>query len=388
MAAVPAFAQAKGSAPLPKSSYVPNEILVMAHKGAVADECTSAVREADGTVVKTITNGRMTAYLVRVPEGKMQQTMTKLSKNKEHFDAVQANMRLYKNSNDPLFSQQYQLPQMNVPQAWLFKGDAKGVRIGVIDTGVNGAQADLAGRVDAGANIITGGHGNVDLGSNGFFHGTFVSTCAAAATNNYTLGASPAYRALIVPADVFNGASFTSDADLLNAVFYMESRGVRLINMSINAPVPFTLANQSAHPVLFAGFVDFYNGGGLLFNSAGNDGMFDSSARTPYLIVISAIDSTEALASFSTYGNPLWFTAAGVNVVSSDVNSKPLIASGTSFSCPLACSVAAQIWGNRPYLTNSQVLQIMVNTAVQPPSYSATKFGYGIPNSGAAVLAH
>lgn len=390
-AAAPSLAQSKGhavGATMPPSAYVPNEILVMAHKGADKDECTEAVRAVDGTVVKTISNGRLTAYLVRVPDGKMQDAMQKLAKNKEHFDSVQANMRLHRNSNDPLFSQQYQLPQMNVPQSWLLKGDGKGIAIGVIDSGVNGAQNDLAGRVDTGINIITNGPGNVDLGSNGFFHGTFVSTCAAAGTNNFTLGAAPAYRSTIIPVDAFNGTPSTTDADLLNSLFYLEGRHVRLINMSLNADVPFTLANSAAHPVLFAAFVDYHNAGGLIFNSAGNDGQFDCSPRTPNLIVISAIDSNQVLANFSTRGFPLWFTAAGVNVVSSDNNSQPLTASGTSFSCPLACSVAAQIWARRPFLTNDQVLQIMVNTAIQPPNYSINKFGYGIPNAGAALLAH
>lgn len=176
-AATPALAQSKGAVvggTIPASAYVPNEILVMAHQGADKDECSQALRDADGTIVKTISNGRITAYLIRVPDGKMQDTMKKLSKNKEHFDAVQVNMRAKSNSNDPLFSQQYQLPQMNVPTSWNLKGDGKGVSIGVIDTGVNGVQNDLVGRVDRGINIITNGAGNVDLGSNGFYHGTFV----------------------------------------------------------------------------------------------------------------------------------------------------------------------------------------------------------------------
>lgn len=384
----PALAQNKGhAASVTPVDTEPNQILVMAHKGADKDECTDAVREANGTIIKTITNGRITAYLIETPAGKQQDAMSKLAKNKEHFDAVQYNHRLHANfvANDPLYPQQYGLGQLNVPAAWNFKADGRGVTIGVIDSGVNGAQKDLAGRVDRGINIVTGGPGNIDLGSNGFFHGTFVSTCAAAATGNFSLGASPAYRAFIIPVDAFNGTTSTNDARLLDSIFYLEGRGVRLINMSLNAPVPNTLANQAVHPVLFQGFIDFYNGGGLIFNSAGNDGQFDASARTPYLIVISAINANQGLTGFSTYGNPLWFTAAGQNVVSSDVNSQPLTANGTSFSCPLACGVAAQLWGRYPFLTNAQVLNRLANTATQPPGYTPLFFGYGIPNSGAAL---
>ncbi|MBS1955940.1 MAG: S8 family serine peptidase [Cyanobacteria bacterium SZAS-4] len=384
----PAFAQSQAHPAVAKPmDVVPNQILIMAHKGADKDECNDAVHQVNGTIVKTMTNGRITAYLVEVPEGKQKEAMTKLGKDKAHFDAVQLNHRVYANfnANDPLFPQQYGIGQMNVPAAWNFKADGKGVTIGVIDTGVNGAQTDLAGRVDHGINIITDGPGDVDLGSNGFFHGTFVSTVAAASTNNFSLGAGPAYRSLIIPVDAFNGQSSTSDANILNSIFYLESRGCRLINLSVNANVPFTFANQAVHPVLFQSFIDFYNGGGLLFNSAGNDGQFDNSPRTPYLIVISACNANQGLANFSTRGKPLWFTAAGKNVVSSDVNSQPLTADGTSFSCPYSCSVAAQIWSRNPFLTNAQVLTRMANTATQPPNYTSNKFGFGIPNAGAAV---
>jgi len=389
--AAPAFAQSKYQPPaVNTASSVADQILVMAHKGADKDECTDAVREANGTIIKTITNGRLTAYLIQVPAGKQQETMTKLAKNKAHFDSVQPNHRRRARftANDPLYPQQYGIPQMNVPAAWNLKADGKGVTVGVIDTGVQGNQADLVGRVDHGFNTVTGGNGDVDLGSEGFFHGTFVSTCSMASTNNFILGAGPAYRAYIIPVDVFNGRDFTLDSDILDAIFYLESRGVRLINMSINSDVPNTFANQNVNPTLFAAFVDFYNGGGLLFNSAGNDGQFDNSPRTPYLIVISAINANEKLTNFSTRGKPLWFTAAGKNIVSSDVDSTVFIADGTSFSSPLACSVAAQIWSRNPGLTNAQVLDKMVNTAVKPPNYTMNKFGFGIPNAGAAVSGH
>jgi subtilisin family serine protease len=72
--------------------------------------------------------------------------------------------------------------------------------------------------------------------------------------------------------------------------------------------------------------------------------------------------------------------------VSGDGYNQLTTASGTSFASPLAMSVAAQIWGLRPNLTNAQVLSIMQSTATQPAGYTQAKFGYGIVNSGAAVL--
>lgn len=278
---------------------------------------------------------------------------------------------------------------MNVPTGWANGGSGQGVTVGVIDSGVIGSEIDLAGKVDTGFNERKGsGPGNTDQtpGANAFYHGTFVSTCSMGNTNNGILGASPAYLANIIPVNVFDNQSSTTDADVINALFYLEGRGVKLVNLSVNANVPYTFANSSIHPALTTALADFYNNhNGLLFNAAGNDGQNDRSARTNNLIVISSVTSASTLSSFSTYGSPVWFAAPGSNIVSGDGTNKLSTASGTSFASPLAMSVAAQIWGLRPNLTNAQVLSIMQSTATKPAGYTQAKFGYGIVNSGAAV---
>jgi subtilisin family serine protease len=278
---------------------------------------------------------------------------------------------------------------MNVPQGWANGGSGQGVTVGVIDTGVIGSELDLLGKVDTGFNERKGsGPGNTDQtpGTNPFYHGTFVSTTSMGLTNNGKLGASPAYMANIIPVNVFDNKTTTTDADIVNALFYLEGRNVKLINLSVNGSVPYTFANSTYHPALTSALADFYtNHNGLLFNAAGNDGMRDNSPRTNNLIVVSAVTSSSTLASFSTYGSPVWFAAPGVNIVSGDGSNSLSTASGTSFASPLAMSVAAQIWGLRPNLTNAQVLNIIQTTATQPAGYTQAKFGYGIVNSGAAV---
>ncbi len=390
-------------------SYAPNQLLVLAHNGADQDEVTDALKAADGTILKTLSNGRLKCYLIQVSPGKLDQSIKKLSKDKQHFDTVSVNAvttRLAKGggsqgaANDPGFTQQYHLGLMNVPTAWSEGGNGRGVTIGVIDGGVQGTNADLFGRVDPGLNIITGGHGNVDTVGG---HGTFCATLAAATTNNARLGASPAMNAYIIPVDVFNGSAVTYDDQILAALFYLESRHVKLINLSINAPPPNTYASGAlggVHAVAFAAFTDFFRSGGLLFNGAGNSGTglpptfalpgFDSSPRTTSLIVVSAINANRNLADFSTYGNPVWFTAPGASVGSSYENETFAFGSGTSFSTPLALSVAAEIWGRNPGLTNQQVLDRMVSTTSQSgfnPAFSSQLYGFGVPDAGAA-LAH
>ncbi len=280
---------------------------------------------------------------------------------------------------------------MNVSSGWSQGGSGAGVKIGFIDSGVIGTETDLSGKVDTGFNQVrnrAGGNTDQTPGTNPFYHGTFCATCASALTNNGTLGSAPAYAASIYPVNVFDKNSTCSDSTVLNALFWLEGKGVKLVNLSVNASVPYTFATRSIHPALSQAFDDFYlNQGGLLFNAAGNDGLEDKGAtsRSNSLICISSVTSNSTLSSFSTFGAPVWFAAPGSNIVSGSGTNSIQTASGTSFACPLALSVAAQIWGLRPNLSNATVLSIMQQTAIQPPGYTQSTMGYGIVNSGGAV---
>ncbi len=61
----------------------------MAHKGADKDEVNDAIKNVNGNIVRTMTNGRLTCYVVELPPRELQQAMSKLSKDKSHFDSVQ-----------------------------------------------------------------------------------------------------------------------------------------------------------------------------------------------------------------------------------------------------------------------------------------------------------
>lgn len=126
--------------------------------------------------------------------------------------------------------------------------------------------------------------------------------------------------------------------------------------------------------------------GGLVFNAAGNNGRLDSNPRRYYLIVVSAIDNKYGLASFSNYGNPIWFTAPGTAVWCSDRYGRAASVNGTSFASPICAAVAAMVWSANPALRNTQVEQILAQTCFKAGTATWTQwFGYGMPNAEAAV---
>ncbi|MCA1842688.1 MAG: S8 family serine peptidase, partial [Actinobacteria bacterium] len=84
-------------------------------------------------------------------------------------------------AGDPLWPRQWGPQQIGAAQAWTVSRGA-GVRIGVVDTGVDPTHPDLQGKVDQLVNCVGGGCGPGGADDNG--HGTHVAGIAAAVTDN------------------------------------------------------------------------------------------------------------------------------------------------------------------------------------------------------------
>lgn len=373
--------------------YVPDEILVMPRAGLDQEDLNESLAAINGKIKETISNGTLTTYVIHVDAKQMSSSFYKLQKDK-NFDVVQCNLLCKMQSapfpqgppNDPEYSQQYALPLLQIPQAWAQAGNGYGVTLGIIDSGVNGQETELYGRVEAGYNAITGKPANTDSSPIG--HGTAVATLMAASTNNDSLGAAPAFGVAIYPTDVFNGKKTAKESDVIKAYVWLESTGIRLINLSINDPLPNTFNNQNAHPALWKYFKDFWNNhNGMTVNATGNDGGLDSSPLSKYLIVVSAIDSNSDPASISDYGPGISFAAPGVNVGTGDFKNKFTLYSGTSYACPFVTGIIAEAIANNQNKTNEQIYSALTTSITKPPNISkpyplSYYYGYGIPNAG------
>jgi hypothetical protein len=398
---IPAYCAPPGQSPqAPQSTNsrtnmkraIPNQVIVVPKQGLDSDDLKASLNNIHGTIIDTTTNDGLTCYLVQIEPASFEQGFTQLKKDK-NFTSVQRNLQAHKKRNskpfvgtpdDPEFSQQYQLAQLNVIEAW--KEGANGrIRVGIIDDGVLGTQADLAPRVERGFNVPPNRPGG-DTPDAQHSHGTFVATCFGATTNNRLLGASPAYESDIVPVNVFNnGQANGDDFTIIKGLNWLQSQNIKLANLSLNGDDPEYYSNKQEHPALFAAFVNYHKNGGLLFNAAGNESTFDPNPRTRNLIVIAGTNSRSGHYSSTNFGKSVWFAAPGEDVPSSNILNRAEISDGTSFSAPLACSIAALIWSANPSLTNDEVLEIMRKTATQPLGYTPDYYGYGIPNAAAGV---
>ena len=112
-------------------------------------------------------------------------------------------------SNDPGFEKQWGLSTIGAPAAWA-KTTGAGVRIGIVDTGIDLTHEDLAAHVvESTLCIETDGNPLKCEGSaqDDFGHGTHVAGIAAATKDNGLGVAGVAPAAQLVVAKVFKGAT-------------------------------------------------------------------------------------------------------------------------------------------------------------------------------------
>lgn len=262
--------------------------------------------------------------------------------------------------NDPRLGEQYGMPQIGAPAAWdIFKGNSNTV-IGVLDSGLNTNHEDIVGRV-----VLTR---NTELDNNDMTdnvgHGTHCMGIAAATTNNGRGVASVAFNPKLIAVKL--GDLPGADASAKGLVF-AANNGAKIISMSYGRGIR---SQVEADAVAYA-----WGRGALLFAAAGNDGSNSDTdigfpALLPNVVVVAATDATDGRASFSNFGSKVQIAAPGDEILSLGTasNSSYVTMGGTSMACPYAASAAALVWGRNPALRNTEVRDILFNTA-DPKSF-------------------
>ena len=266
-------------------------------------------------------------------------------------------LRTQATPNDPLFSQLYGLhntgqtggtadADIDAPEGWDAAGLAAfpaggGVKIGIVDTGIDQTHPELSGKVancaDAlGVVLIEGTCVDDNM------HGTHVAGTIAAKANNGTGVAGVAFnanlaicRALKTPA----GTGLTSDvAECIN---YVHSRGAKVISMSLGGGDSTTLKNAVANA-----WKSGAANGSVLIAAAGNDGnsTVNFPAGYPEVVSVAATDHRDAKASFSNTNPDVEVAAPGVNVLSTIPGGQYARLSGTSMATPHVSGVAGVLW--------------------------------------------
>ncbi len=321
--------------------------------------------------------GNSDLHIIELPAGASETAVQQQLQRNPHFRFVERDQQVPKAfvANDPYSGSQWHLPMTQTPAAWDSARGA-GVTIAVLDGGVLASHSDLMANLLPGYNAWDGGTVTTDINN----HGTAVAGVAAAVINN-SLGVSGvAGGAKLLPVRItdFSGTAWYSS--IVSGIIYAADRGVRVVNCSYvylwgNAAV------QSAGNYL-------KSKGGLLVVAAGNNGINENAAATASMISVSATDSSDRLAGWSSWGNMVSVAAPGVGIWTTSSNGSYESASGTSFAAPVVAGLVALMMSANPSLSSSQIESLLYSTATDLGAAGRdVYFGYGRVNSEAAVRA-
>jgi major intracellular serine protease len=221
----------------------------------------------------------------------------------------------------------------DLPAVWS-KTRGEGVRIAVLDTGVDLDHPDLKKNILPGVNFIE--HGKEPWDDN--HHGTHVAGIIAAENNEIGMvGVAP--EAKIIPVKVLDGRGNGDLVSVSNGIRWAVDEGkADLICMSLGAPSPVQEVRKAIQHALSKNVVCFV--------AAGNAGVTKEifyPANYPETIAIGSIDENFKRSSFSNTGENLDFMAPGGKIFSTVPDNWYAVLSGTSMATPFAVGVAALV---------------------------------------------
>jgi serine protease len=288
--------------------------------------------------------------------------------------------------DDPLYaSKQWHIKRVGAETAWEYSCGA-GVTVAVIDTGVACFDkgpftrgTDLTGtRCEGGYNFVD----NTREGYDDHGHGTHVAGTIAQTTNNGMGTAGLAYCATLMPVKVLNKQGFGTSAGVAEGIRFAADNGAQVINMSLGGPVKSRIIEDAVNHALAKGVV--------VVAAAGNSGRsVGYPAAYPGVIAVSATDSNDKIASFSSRGPEVVLAAPGVAVTQQTIcnggRDKCEIFgtfNGTSMASPHVAGVAAMIEGLG--VTDADAVRGALTSSARDKG-DAKLYGAGIVDGGAAA---
>lgn len=366
-----AFAQGQAGA---SERFASGRILVLPNAGLSEDKIDQLVKAQGGKRSQRV--GQSDLRIVDVPPG-LEKQMTEKLKNNPHFKFAELD-RMVEPAfvpNDPYLGSQWHTTKINAAAAWDLATGA-GVIIAIADTGIEATHPDLIDRLVAGYNF----HDNNTNTSPINGHGTWVAGSAAATMNNGKGVAAVAGGAKIMPLRVTDTTGFGYWSEIASAITYAADKGARVISLSFETLLPSSAVMNAA------AYMKSKNG--LVVIAAGNSGADPGYTRNSDVIAVSATESNDTLASFSSYGNYVTISAPGRNIYTTGLGGTYTQGYGTSFSTPIVAGTVALMMSANPKLTNVEIEKLLYANVDDLGGAGWDKyFGYGRVNAGSAVKA-
>jgi subtilisin family serine protease len=358
--AAPAGAQvAPTGAVVPSDDPVPDQYIVTLGGAATTNVAASAHQLAaryDGTVVD-VYQSALDGFAVRLDASDAQRLAADHSVARVEQDGyVHASTTQAAPSWGLDRIDQHALP---LDGSYSYSGTGATVHAYVIDTGLNLAHSDFAGRVTAGPDFVDEDSTPSDCAG----HGTHVAGILGGTTYGVAKGVQ------VVPVRVLDCAGNGTSSDVIAGVNWVTANAIHpaVANMSLGGAssqaIDAAVSNSIASGVTYT----------IAAGNNGTDACTTSPADVPAALTVGATDNTDARASFSNWGSCVDLFAPGKNIVSDFTGSSSATntLSGTSMAAPHVAGAVALYLQLHPTATPQDVVTAFTSPVSGPPHATA-----------------
>ncbi|MCP8968992.1 S8 family serine peptidase [Ectobacillus ponti] len=268
------------------------------------------------------------------------------------------------------------ISDVQAPAAWSNGYTGKGVNVAVVDTGI-APHGDL--KIAGGTSVV--GYTSSYADDNG--HGTHVAGIIGALNNSTgVVGVAPDVNLYAVKALDSDGSGYLSD--IIAGIDWAITNHMDIVNLSLGSSTDSYALHQEIDKA--------YKSGVLVVAAAGNDGGSGTADTVEYpakyssAIAVSAVDSNNRIASFSSRGNEVEVAAPGVNILSTYLNNSYAGMSGTSMATPMVAGRLALLKQANPTASAAD-LRSLLDQQVHDLGAAGrdTLYGYGLIQADGAT---
>ncbi|MER5431351.1 S8 family serine peptidase [Streptomyces sp. NPDC002588] len=288
------------------------------------------------------------------------------------------------------------VPQIGAPEVWKAGYDGTGVKVAVLDTGVDTGHPDLAGKIAESQSFVPG-----ESIQDGFGHGTHVASTivgSGAASGGRFKGVAPGAELNI--GKVLDNTGHGQDSWIIAGMEWAAQSGAKVVSMSLGGTAygPSDVLSETVDELSAST-------GTLFVIASGNSGPGEQTVGTPGIadsaLTVGAVDKSDKLASFSSrgprpgdYAVKPEITAPGVSITAAraagttmgtPVDDYYTTASGTSMATPHVAGTAALVAQAHPDWTGEQIKEALASTAKTNADNSVFEQGDGRVDAVRAV---
>lgn len=267
------------------------------------------------------------------------------------------------------------VPLIGAPLVWAQGFTGKGIKVAIVDTGIDPNHPDLTGRVLALKNFVNSSGTGLDDHGHGTHVAGIVGGTGAASGGRYK-GVAP--EVAFIAAKVLDQNGFGSDSSVIAGMEWAIQQGAQAINLSLGND-----GSCDGTDALSVACDAAVTSGIVVCVAAGNAGPGASTVGSPgcakLVITVGAMDKTDAIANFSSRGPTADgrikpdICYPGVSITSCRAagtaiggvrNNFYTVLSGTSMATPHAVGAAALLLQKFPAFTPAQIKDATTSTAV------------------------